>query len=420
VGLALLGPSQLELIAALGPLLIAVRRLWDQLMGPRARVAHPLVRAALEAGDALAGLVPFLLAGLAVAVTRIGPVLEPLSLQFILLANLGRTMFDLFWFIVMDAVTRLAETLTGQHGVWAVISGVFAALNSSFSHTGGWLGETWTSLVKLMVASKAVVDAALSGWWLAAEPQIRALTVENPMIGMMKTFAEQLGIVADAWKHSARPAKASGPGVGTIALALLMAKPLPGAPSKSGLPFPTAPTVPPFPITGSPAAAISGTARTMIAIDELLPGAIPNPISLDEASSAALEAARRPGGGVFAGRAAALRRSITPAERARREQAQRDLEAYMAIAQRLASPAVAQQLPRLDSILAQLHDAITTERTAAHLPVRQLDDRPVLRPQIRTLLIRVAPGGDRAAADAWTRLLRDRLVANPTTAPAGA
>lgn len=408
--LATASGAQIRLLAALGPLLINVRRFWDQLTGPRERVAHPLVRAALRAGDALAGLVPFLLAGIAIAVTRIGPELESLAVQFILLTELSWTMVDLFQFIWTDAHGRLTDALTGRRGIGAAIHGVFDALSSAFSHTGGWLGETWANLVALLVADKAVVDAALSSWWLTARPQIRALTVDSPMIGAVKSFAEQLGIVADVWKHSARPSTPASGSPGPLSLVLSML-------SRPGPPFPTAPTIPAFPVTSGPGAGIASAAGALLTVDELLPGAIPNPIALDDASWAALEAARRPGG-VFAGRAAALRRSITPGERTRREQAQRDLDAYMSIAERLASPALAQQLSRLDGILAQLHGAVGRQRATAH-PVRELDDRPVLLPQIRRLRIQVAPGGDRAAAEAWTRLLRERLVASPVTPAAG-
>jgi hypothetical protein len=406
-----LRPAQLRLVAELGPLLIAVRRFWDALRGPRDRL-HPVVAAALTAGDALAGLVPFLLAGFAVAVTVIGPALEPLAVQFMLLADLSRTLIDLLGVIYHDTLDRLTDALTGRRGVSALVHGVFGAMAASFSHTGAWLGETWADLVNLMVASRAVVDAAVSGWWLTARPQIRALTVENPMIGAMRTFADQLGIVADAWKHSARPSPPptpSSPGPLGMALALL-SRPSPA--------FPTAPAIPPFPVTGTPVALITSAADAMLAVDALLPGAIPNPVALDDASWTALGAARHPGG-VFAGRAAALRGSVTRAERARRAQTQGDLNDYTSLAQRLAGPEIAQQLPRLDSILAQLHDAITGARTAARLPVRDLADRPVLHTEIRNLRIRLVDGGDRAAADAWAGLLRSRLTARPALVPAG-
>jgi hypothetical protein len=255
-----------------------------------------------------------------------------------------------------------------------------------------------------MVADKAVVDAALSGWLVTARPQIRALTVENPLIGTMRAFGAQLGVVADVWAHSKRPTTSSSPSVLDVVLGAVLA-----AASKPGPPFPARPAIPSFPVTGSPAGLISDAARALISIDRLLPGAIPNPVALDEASWAALEAARRPGS-VFAGRAAALRRSVPAAERARREQAERDFEAYGAIARRLVSPAAAAYMPRLDEILTKLHDEITGTRT--RLPVRDLDDRPVMRPEIHRLRVRIGPGGDRASANAWVQMLRTRLDAH--------
>jgi hypothetical protein len=304
---------------------------------------------------------------------------------------------------------RVLDTLTGRRGIGAAIHGVLSAMQTSFAHTGGWLLEMFHNLVDLMVATKAVVDATVAGWWLSARPQIRALTVEHPLIGAMKSFAEELGIVADAWHHSARPSTPSPPGPFGLAMAAL--------PSRPGPAFPAPPATAPFPVTAGPGGAIGGPARMMIAVDELLPGAIANPVVLDEASWAALAAARRPGN-VFAGRAAGLTGSVPPAERARRAQAQSDLDTYTTMAERLASPAVASELPRLDHVLAELHDSITREHTARRLPVRDLDDRPPLRPQIRRLRVRV-PGGDRAAVEAWTRLLRSRLQANPASLPGG-
>jgi hypothetical protein len=411
-GISTSRPGYLGLIAAVGPALIALRHFWDAVTDPRGRHVHPLIAAALRAGDALAGLMPFLLAAFAVAVTYIGPTLESLGNQFVALAGLGNAMVDMFKAITGDLSDRL-DTLTGPRGVTASLHGVFDALRASFSRTGRWLVTTWGLVVRLMVASGAVVEAALHSWGVTAGPQVRALTTGHPLIAAMRRFADQLGIVADAWKHSARPAKAaasSSPGVLGRLLATVSV-PTP--------PFPTAPAIPPFAIAHSdPAGAVADAARMLIAADRLAPGLIPNPVALDQASEAVLQAARRPGG-VFAGRIAALRHSVSSAERERRAQSARDVDAYRTMTERLANPVMITQFSRIDSLLARVHDAITSEDTAHHLPVRSLDDRPVLRPVIGRLRVRVAPGGDRALADAWTTLLRTRLDAQARIAPVG-
>src|SRR3954447_15715517 len=47
------------LTASLAQLLILVRRFWEQITGPRDRVANPVLRAALDLLDGVAALVPF-------------------------------------------------------------------------------------------------------------------------------------------------------------------------------------------------------------------------------------------------------------------------------------------------------------------------------------------------------------------------
>ncbi len=104
----------IDVLGALANTLNSASGLMEQLLGPRDKIANPLVRQFLGLLDHLAGLVPQFLGFLAIVVTRFGPLLIPLVAQFNAFQELFAATLATIKFILNDLLERLGVFLDPQ------------------------------------------------------------------------------------------------------------------------------------------------------------------------------------------------------------------------------------------------------------------------------------------------------------------
>jgi hypothetical protein len=175
LGYAIAHPDDLRKVYALlgsaAMLLVAAGHFLQLLMGPRERITNPLLRDILEIFDRLAGLLPFALALVAVMVTRIGPLLEPLASQVkpfeLLIGEVGDTVSFLFADIPATVNRYLPLIFDQIDFVLVQLSLILPVFGIVFTEMFTNLGELLTSLVDKAEASlrkwKADVTVVATG-----------------------------------------------------------------------------------------------------------------------------------------------------------------------------------------------------------------------------------------------------------------
>ncbi|GIH79212.1 hypothetical protein Plo01_56410 [Planobispora longispora] len=387
----------------------ALRRLWEQLSGPRERVRHPLLKAGLELADRAVTLAAQTFGLLAVLVARILPLAALQRAGVVAVAGIAGALGGATADAALSALTYLKD-LTGlaadlAHGVLRGFSRLLAGLGGRLSRAAGTLGlgplsERGTGLV--------------TGWWKQAEPRVRELTADHPTVRWLRSFAASLGAAisflprAFASAPSRGPAKPS-PFAGLLAAAWTAFKLVHPPPAHAPVP----PRLPPFPSL-VPLSAIGRLAGHIIMPEVLGPG-----------RAAAVRRAGRVPSLLEWG---ALRRDAAGAGTGAGPEPSRErlLETavYLSLAERLVSPAAAGYVRRLEGVLSELdrtiRPALPADRKARParpaLPVKTPPEPVRLRPRIGTLRLR---GTDREALGEWAPLLRRELSAAPCPVPGG-
>src|SRR5436305_7781376 len=135
-----------EFLGAAAELAGPLQRFWQQVTGPREAVRNPLLRELLVLGDRVAGLVAFLLGGLAVLVTRVGPLLEPMSAGFRATYELVRDLGGIFGDMFRQTRKALDGLLHGKDSIPALLTTVFALMSRRFRRIGAHLKDVWATI----------------------------------------------------------------------------------------------------------------------------------------------------------------------------------------------------------------------------------------------------------------------------------
>ncbi|MBB6253149.1 hypothetical protein [Nitrospirillum iridis] len=197
--LAITNPGQLRdvyaLLSAAALFLIAATAFLKVLLGPRDKIANPLLRDILGLFDQLAGLVPFVLAFFAFIIVRVGPLIEPLAEQMAafqgLIGAVVDTVGDIFddiggavYRILPFAADRLDFVVVQLGLVFPVFDLVFTSL---FTDLGDQLGEAVDK------GSKAII-----GWSVAAKEMGIAIIQAQPLAVRIESAKISFAIAADA------------------------------------------------------------------------------------------------------------------------------------------------------------------------------------------------------------------------------
>jgi hypothetical protein len=425
-----------DLFGALARLMNAGLVFVGQLTGERSGVRNPLLKKVLELGDRAAALFAQALGALAFLVVRVGPVLEPVASTLVGIGELAGGTFAAVGAIVDGLKQEFTEqVVSGRTSIVGVLAGV------------GWVARRQSNAARdVLVAQLDVLIDTLSGVGPAlgsafgvfvgeARGFVRTQFTGHPTIRVVGALLDQADVAAAAFnpppaKNPAGNATAAaanaGPGAFDQVLAAL--PPLPPAPT-----FPTLPVLPDRARLARQLGAGTVPALDLTAIEQAaagLGGAVA-PVELTEQARASLARLRR-GPGLFAAEQAALTERFGPPAEAlelNRLQLQRFRDAFSVIVGQLlpaklrgtAAPQLAAVFESLDrTVYATPKRAVPADR----LPVLDLPDNDRLRPEVRTLRLRM-PGAPLGTVRRFETLLLDRLrrqeypADGPAPAPTG-
>jgi hypothetical protein len=419
------------ILGALAGLFLALRRFFEQLVGPRSEVRNPLLRQVLNVLDSWATLVPFLFALVAFAITWLGPKLAPLARQLDLLIKLAEDVFSVIGLVVTDLFERLQGLFVGKNSPWAVVGRIAGTFRQ-------WLGLMGRQFVELLGAGAkvfeplAVLPAAgekgpprkvlpfvrdLEAAFDMVGPLFKQLTSENWLVLRGKEIGERLThIVAIFGNLEKHPVKHKEPGWLKARQTRKFKEAVP--PWPTDLAWPEAPIIRDFPS----AEFIFGEAKRITERDWVQPSLV--------------EAFQKPGGGYAfildrdAEKALArIKRSpvdLFVAERksllARPELGGKTLEQYLhdareaeaklrselfVVLDSLLPPAVAEHVPNLQGLFWEL-DTKLYGKKEAEFPVRDLPGGDLLNVKVGPVRIRT-PGRKAAIVRDWGKDLKTAL-----------
>lgn len=402
-----------NLLGAVAELAAPLRRLWEQLTGPREEVANPLLRQLLVLGDRLAALMAQALGAVAVIVAWLLPLL-PAHVDAVIYTMLAsQELAGGISFVIHDTVAALALLWTGNSSIPAVLRAVVGILQRLFATLGERLGKWWVDARRVLTARLPTAGLALATWIAGATTFVRRVLVEHPTVMWFRSFLGSAETFA-AWRKRTSPPPPPSP----PSTPFTLPGPVRGLLLDIGMP-PAAPTLP------SP-----GPLPSLVPLDVIPPLADvlrtsglagPDPFALTPTQRAALERYRRPPS-VFGGQWAELRRRAEAPEAVSPTMALADaLGRIHPFVTRSANLVVPQHaggfLPSLETKLVEI-DAAVRRRPAPH-PTALLPEPSEIRPVIGRLRVRrAAPEADRAVLEAFVSGLRRQLDLAPYTVPA--
>jgi hypothetical protein len=390
------------LLGSTAVFLIAAGHFLQLLMGPRENIANPLLRDVLEIFDRLAGVLPFALALVAVIVTRIGPLLEPLASQI--------QPFELLIGEVSNTVTFLITDVPATAGrylplLFDQVDFVLVQLSLILPVFGIVFTELFTNLRELLTGLADKAGLSITKW----RTDVTVARTESPLSLQLK-HARSVFEIAARELSSGTPSSPS---------------PSSGSSSPSGFPALTLTKPGDFLRSmGGPPPGGLGAIDTLAHIDIKFGGALfGDAITYSESARVGAEAAIRPTN-VFGAERQALLKELnarTPGDalaKLRADQlALRDL--LTAVVGRVLPPALRVEIGNLLDIFRKLDQGVyETKVQKTDYPVRDLPDNGQLMPVVHRLLIR-GSGVSKADADAFQARLQQAMNAlrYPATSP---
>jgi hypothetical protein len=418
------------LLGTLADLFAAVTEFLRQLTGLREGVRNPLVRQALGLLDALARLVPFVLAFVAVVFTRIVPYLAGLAQQLPVWARLLATYVNTLEALLVDFRSELLRPFRAGGLILGLPERILRALTDA-------LARMFDPLIDFLAAATALVTSRVELVRHEVESYIARtvaflLRLFRPVLELFAVGSELrsvLGAVGSRYFPST-------PGGGSGGSSPLPSYPswlryVPTAPPPPP-PFPSLPAAPPGPLTIGPG--VVGPLGTVLTFFQA-------PLALSPEAQAAIDAIRRPRS-IFGAEWARLARQRQAARGPEtlliyeQERPLRDL--IVGLIQRNLPGAVRPYLPRLTGVFRGI-DRLIEDQPERVLPVGPFPvvtpEEPILRPDVGRLRIRIRLAAEPGAAAGaspppavriWAESLRRALVGQPypvpegDTAPAGA
>jgi hypothetical protein len=422
------------MLGAAARALEATRLFVDQLLGPREKVANPIVRQVLTLLDGLAGLVPQMLGALAFVVVEIGPRLVPLAAQMVAFGGLVDASLKALSFIFDDLLTQLL-------GLFKPDTSPLYGLKVVFKHVMFLLANLWPPIKALIADTKAF----FSGLFDRLKPTFKDFfgatqkTVEDAI------DATPFSLQVKAAKMMVAAAKPTFAAMGVFIaakIAALVAKiPFAGGKSTPGAPMPKFPMPDPKRDLPSPTAIIAAMGGPPFGVDDIIPlfryesrfrEWLFGP-TLSKEAKKGLERVRHPAS-VFAAEEKALTKSLgKPPKQALEDELeiQRSLgELFADIVGRVLPPAMRAYMDKVIGGFASLHDSLAipdkknkgkkpAKAEEFPFPTRDLDDNGLLYPVIHRLTVK-ASGLDKPAVEAFEERLLHRLQEQVYLAPKGA
>ncbi len=387
-----------DVLAAMAGLGLALHRLWAQLSG-REPVRNPLLRQLLTLGDRLAGLVAQLMGAIAVAVTRIVPLLRPATDAALSTILAVGEMVDALKLVVVDAVTAMRLLVEGPTGLPALAHSVIRAMHRLVDRLADLVTATLREMLTIALGRIGPTVGAVVRFALDAAGFVQQVILDQPFVRVLLAL-RGLTAQARAWYARPTPARAASGAVSRPPSPWVTSFPAPATTRAWVRGLGMTPTVPHLSVTPPPLfgpGAVDPVARAMRA--GLLP-APADPFALGHAQREALTRFRHPPSVLSGLRADLLQRhrsaDATGAVAGDRTFALADLLAGVEpLLGRSAEGLMAAQVQSLPGRLVDVLEKIDSElrgRGPAH-PTKDLPEPTEVRPVVGRLVVRTDAGG---------------------------
>jgi hypothetical protein len=172
--------------AALAKFLPAATTFLDQLTGDRSLVRNPLLRALLNVGDKLSGLMSQLIGLAAFLIDRVAPQIVPLVEQGIMFGRLIDAVMDMVSYLLEDLSTRLTAAFALVGEVWAAINNGFIGFISDtikeISFVLKYLVDSLSEIVKI-ATDNLTSELGARFKWASARVQSNPVVQTLAMLG---------------------------------------------------------------------------------------------------------------------------------------------------------------------------------------------------------------------------------------------
>jgi len=404
-----------------------LERFWKLLTRPVEKIANPVFKKVVELAIQLGKLLPHVMALVALAIDRVGPMLKPLAAQiqpFLkLIEEVGATVAWMF----RDALSTLEKLWSGPASLPTAFGKVVDALLGLWPRLQRGLLNVWDKIVAhfLPFAVSAVIDLAM--WWPRAKAFLESQTSKHPYVRLViDLIAAVKRIVALLKSHSwVKTPKASKPpgfvkqhfldtwdeikkragDVYDDVVAKRKARGLPGEPG-----FPAMPTID---IDAMLKRAGAFPGKLDFALSYAMAGLSPSPFELDAKEQTALRRARFPKS-VFA---AELARLTEAGQKEPFETLINLRERELALRERLLGvifTLVPQVSKKIEPKMRELFDKVDP-----HYPVKNLPRSRRLKVEIGRVRVRLKADTEPASTRAWAEELGKRLLLQEYLAPEG-
>jgi hypothetical protein len=382
----------IKLLGVAAQLLDSTSLFLEQLLGPREKVANPMLKQMLELLDHFAGLAVQLVGFIAVVVVEIGPLLLPLAVQVRPFAALIGSVLNTLGFLWDNMLEEFKKFLDPKFTLLQTIDIVVDVMSALFS-------KLIDTFIKFFGDELAAIKAIYHGL-VGTATKIVVPFLPEPATGFHALFETVAGWLDDAVNKAPlivnmKTAKE----VFAVAGAALKSK----KPSSSPSTFPDFPELKLTPaedvkaaLGGEPPLGIDDIEPIAEAMKGWAPGGIP---PLSEEAARQLERARHPVS-VFALEKRDLEQSLggRKPEDVLKEQwkSQQTLRNLMAgVVGRVLPPESRESLaPYYAMIDAAIYGQMSGKKKKPDLPVRDIRDNGQLRPVLRCLTLRW-PGGNK-------------------------
>jgi hypothetical protein len=146
----------------------------------------------LELADRLAGLVPFVLALIAFAVVRLGPLLEPLVAQARAFLDVMNGIVDVIIFVVRDLIDNLKQAFARGLGIATVLERLSAAVVPPLRSLVAAMSETYATAKKALLDRYKELPDVITKWAAdltkAREELVKAQPLSKRIDVLKQTF----------------------------------------------------------------------------------------------------------------------------------------------------------------------------------------------------------------------------------------
>ena len=409
-----------DLLGALAAMALPLQRLWAQLTR-REPARNPLLRQLLTLGDRLAALLAQMVGAIAVAVTRIAPVLRPVTdAARATIAAVGQ-IIEAIRLVVQDILTAFGLLLRGPGSVPAIVTSVVAAARALVDRLGGMVDATLTELLEIALERFGLTLLAIVVFVVDAARLVKAVILDQAFVRWLRS----LGGLAEtfrAWRSrpgppaTATPSSKKPPSPWVTSL-------VPPSVRAFGKALGLTPTVPLPTLTAPPFVGLENLAPIAEAMRAGLLFAPPDPFALGTGQRDALRRFRRPPS-VLGALKAELDEGRKASAEGGRAFALADIYAglrpYVTRSIELLAPGpAASVLPAIEGLLDRLDVELRGRR--ATYPTRDLPEPAEVRPVVGRLVVRTGGVPDTEGQfRSFVATLRRELDTRPyTVAPSG-